>query len=76
MLVKVEGGQFVKDTNNKALLTVNRSVLQENEARKKLSGKLNGQNGEINTLRTQVDTLAKDMSEIKMLLNQLVNNKE
>jgi hypothetical protein len=76
MLVKVEGGQFVKDTNNKALLTVNRSVLQENEARKKLSGKLNGQNGEINTLRTQVDTLAKDMSEIKMLLNLLVNNKE
>jgi hypothetical protein len=76
MLVKVEGGQFVKDTNNKALLTVNRSVLQENEARKKLSGKLNGQNGEINTLRTQVDSLAKDMSEIKMLLNLLVNNKE
>jgi hypothetical protein len=76
MLVKVEGGQFVKDTSNKALLTVNRSVLQENEARKKLSGKLNGHNGEINTLRTQVDTLAKDMSEIKMLLNQLVNNKE
>jgi septal ring factor EnvC (AmiA/AmiB activator) len=76
MLVKVEGGQFVKDTNNKALLTVNRSVLQENEARKKLSGKLNGQNSEINTLRTQVDTLARDMSEIKMLLNQLVNNKE
>jgi septal ring factor EnvC (AmiA/AmiB activator) len=76
MLVKVEGGQFVKDTSNKALLTVNRSVLQENEARKKLSGKLNGQNSEINTLRTQVDTLARDMSEIKMLLNQLVNNKE
>jgi hypothetical protein len=76
MLVKVEGGQFVKDTSNKALLTVNRSVLQENEARKKLSGKLNGQNGEINTLRTQVDSLAKDMSEIKMLLNQLVNSKE
>jgi septal ring factor EnvC (AmiA/AmiB activator) len=76
MLVKVEGGQFVKDTNNKSLLAVNRSVLQENEARKKLSGKLNGQNGEINTLRTQVDTLAKDMSEIKMLLNQLVNSKE
>ena len=41
MLVKVEGGQFVKDTGNKALLTVNRAVLQENEARKKLSGKLN-----------------------------------
>jgi hypothetical protein len=51
-------------------------VLQENEARKKLSGKLNVQNSEINTLKNQVDTLAKDMSEIKMLLNQLVNSKE
>ena len=76
MLVKVEGGQFVKDTGNKALLTVNRSVLQENEASKKLSGKFNGQNSDINTLKSQVDNLAKDMSEIKMLLNQLVNNKE
>lgn len=73
MLVKVEGGQFVKDTNNRALLTVNKSVLQENEARKKLSGKITGQNDEINTLKNRVDSLNQDISEIKMLLTQLVN---
>ena len=73
MLVKVEGGQFVKDTNNRALLTVNKTVLQENEARKKLSGKITGQNDEINTLKSQVDGLSKDLSDIKLLLTQLVN---
>lgn len=73
MLVKVEGGQFVKDTNNRALLTVNKAVLQENEARKKLSGKITGQNDEINTLKNKVDSLNQDLSEIKMLLTQLVN---
>jgi chaperonin cofactor prefoldin len=75
MLVKVEGGQFVKDTGNKALLTVNRSVLQENEARKKLSQRINGKNDEINTLKTQVDSLSEDISQIKMMLNQLINQK-
>jgi hypothetical protein len=73
MLVKVEGGQFVKDTNTRALLTVNRTALQENEARKKLSGKITGQNDEINNLKTQVDNLTQDISEIKLLLTQLVN---
>ena len=73
MLVKVEGGQFVKDTNNRALLTVNKTVLQENEARKKLSGKITGQNDEINTLKGKVDSLTQDISDIKLLLTQLVN---
>lgn len=73
MLVKVEGGQFVKDTKNRALLTVNKAVLQENEARKKLSGKITGQNDEINTLKDKVDNLTQDISEIKLLLTQLVN---
>lgn len=73
MLVKVEGGQFVKDTNNRALLTVNRTVLQENEARKKLSGKITCQTDEINNLKSKVDGLSQDISEIKMLLTKLVN---
>lgn len=73
MLVKVEGGQFVKDTNNRALLTVNKTVLQENEARKKLSGKITCQTDEINTLKSKVDGLSQDISEIKMLLTKLVN---
>ena len=75
MLVKVEGGQFVKNTDNRALLTVNPNVLQENEARKKLASKLNSKNGEINTLKGKVESLTEDMAEIKKMLCQLMNHK-
>lgn len=75
MLVKVEGGQFVKNTENRALLTVNPNVLRENEARKKLASKLNSKNDEINTLKDKVDSLTDDISEIKKMLCQLMNHK-
>jgi uncharacterized protein YlxW (UPF0749 family) len=74
MLLKVEGGQFVKDTNNKALLTVNPTAIQENEARKKLVAKLNSKNDEINKLNTKVDELTNDISDIKTMLKQLIKN--
>jgi seryl-tRNA synthetase len=72
MLVKVEGGQFVKDTKNKALLTVNRAALEENEARKKLASRINSKNDEINILKSKVESLSSDISDIKSLLKQLV----
>lgn len=72
MLLKVEGGQFVKDSSNKALLTVNRAAIEENEARKKLASKLNGKNEEINMLKSQVESLREDVSDIKNMLKQLV----
>jgi len=72
MLVKVEGGQFVKDTKNKALLTVNRSAIEENEARKKLASRINSKNDEINMLKNKVESLSTDISDIKSLLKQLV----
>lgn len=75
-LLKVEGGQFVKNTDNAALLTVNRSVLAENEARKKLSAKLNFKNEEINILKSQVDNLSNDISDIKSMMAQLLSNKK
>ena len=75
MLVKVEGGQFVKNTDNKALLTVNPNVLRENEARKKLAAKLNSKNDEINTLKGKVESLTDDISEIKKMLCQLMEHK-
>jgi hypothetical protein len=75
MLVKVEGGQFVKNTDNKALLTVNTNVLRENEARKKLASKLNSKNDEINILKNKVDSLTNDISDIKNMLSQLLNHK-
>jgi seryl-tRNA synthetase len=72
MLVKVEGGQFVKDTKNKALLTVNRAALEENEARKKLASRINSKNDEINILKSKVESLSSDISDIKSLLKQIV----
>lgn len=75
MLLKVEGGQFVKDTSNKALLTVNPSVLQENEARKKLASRINSKTDEINTLKNEVKNLSSDLLEIKQMLSQLMNHR-
>jgi uncharacterized coiled-coil DUF342 family protein len=72
MLVKVEGGQFVKDMKNKALLTVNRSAIEENEARKRLASRINSKNDEINMLKSKVESLSSDISDIKSLLKQLV----
>lgn len=72
MLVKVEGNTFVKNTDNNALLTVNKSVLKENEARKKLAERINGKNDEINKLKNKVEDLSSDISEIKSLLKQLI----
>lgn len=75
MLLKVEGGQFVKDTSNKALLAVNPSVLQENEARKKLASRINSKTDEINTLKNEVKNLSSDLLEIKQMLSQLMNQR-
>lgn len=62
----------MKNTENKALLTVNPIALQENEARKKLAAKLNSKNDEINTLKSQVESLSEDITDIKNLLKQLL----
>jgi len=72
MLVKVEGGDFAKDTKNKAILAINPAALQQNEARKKLSEKINGKNEEINKLKDKVENLSLDISEIKSMLKQLI----
>lgn len=72
MLLKVDGGQFVKDTNNKALLTIDHNVIKENEARKKLAERMNGKNNEINNLKEKVESLSDDISHIKQMLKQLL----
>ena len=72
MFVKVEGNQYVKNTENSALLTVNKAAIAENEARKMLAKKLNGKNDEINTLKDKVEDLSSDISEIKSMLKQIL----
>ena len=75
-LVKVEGGQFVKNRKNGALLAVNRNVLAQNEARKKLGQKINGNDAEINNLKTKIEEMSNDMDEIKSLLKTLIHKKD
>lgn len=72
MLLKVEGTNFVKDTETGALLMTGRTSLIENEARKKLSQRLNGKNEEINILKSQVEDISSEMKEIKNLLSALL----
>lgn len=73
MKLKVEGTNFVKDTTTNALLMTGRSALIENEARRKLAQRINGKNDEINTLKSQVESMSQDMKDIKQLLNALLN---
>jgi septal ring factor EnvC (AmiA/AmiB activator) len=75
MKLKVEGGQFVKDTTTNALLAVNKNLLKENQARKLLASKLNNKNDEINTLKEKVENLNNDISEMKEML-KLILKKE
>lgn len=73
MLVKVEGGKFVKDTKNNAVLTVDKSVLQQNEARKRLSKSLSAKNNEIPEIKNEIQSLKSDINEIKEILKQIIN---
>jgi seryl-tRNA synthetase len=76
MLIKVEGTVFSKDTQTGALLTTTKSVIAENEARKKISKAMTDKNNEINSLKTKVDDLSSDVQEIKSLLTKLLQSKQ
>jgi hypothetical protein len=76
MLLKVEGTVFSKDTKTGALLTTSKSVIAENEARKRISKAMTDKNNEINKMKEQVDILSQDMQQIKSLLTQLLQSRE
>jgi ACT domain-containing protein len=74
--LKVEGDLYVKDKRTNALLTVNKNVLLQNEARKKLGQKLNSKDDEINTLKTKVEEITNDIGEIKTMLMLLLKKED
>lgn len=74
--LKVEGDLFVKDKRTNALLTVNRNVLLQNEARKKLGQKLNSKDDEINSLKNKVEEITNDIGEIKTMLSLLLKKED
>lgn len=76
MLVKVEGTNYVKDTETGAILSVSKSVLADNDKRKKLSKQITDRNNEINILKNKVNEISSDMNEIKSILKQILQSKQ
>jgi hypothetical protein len=74
--LKVEGGNFVKDNKTNALITINRNVLMQNEARKKIGSKIKGNDEEINNLKHKVIEITDDITQIKNMLKILIEKKE
>lgn len=75
-LLKVEGDLFVKNKKNGAVLAVNKNILKQNEARKKIGKKLSGNDVEINNLKNKMQEMSNDMDEIKSLLKSLIQKKD
>lgn len=73
--LKVEGGNFVKDKTNRAILAVNKNILLQNEARKKIKNKIMSNDEQINKLKDQVENITDDITEIKSMLQLLIKNK-
>lgn len=76
MYLKVDGTNFVKDSETGAILSVSKSVLNDNLKRKKLSKQMTDKNNEINTLKDNVTKLNNEITEIKSLLTQLLQSKQ
>ena len=74
--LKVEGGNFIKDNKTSALITINKNILIQNEARKKIGSKIKGNDSEINNLKQKVNEITDDISEIKNMLKILIEKKE
>jgi hypothetical protein len=67
MLVKLENeNRFLKNTMNNSLINTDISGLKEYKNKKEMANKVNSLSDEINIMKT-------DISEIKTLLQQLVN---
>ena len=75
-LLKVEGDLFVKDRKNGAILAVNKNILIQNEAREKMGKKMSSNDTEINNLKSKIEELSNDMTEIKSLLKTLIQKKD
>lgn len=69
MMVKVTGTNFVRDVNSMGLSNVNPSEKEEYYAKARL---IQNQKQELNTIRSEIDAVKDDVSEIKQLLLQLM----
>ena len=73
-VVNTENKDLVRDVNSKALLETNYNKLKLHRHRVAQMKNVQKATNEINNLQEQVDSLSNDMTEIKMLLQQLIGN--
>ena len=70
MLVKVNDSTFVRDIQSGALINQDYSSRDEYYAKVRL---ITNQKEELNTVRSEIDNIKNDVSEIKQLLFALLN---
>lgn len=70
MLVKVTDSTFVRDIQSGALINQDYSSRDEYYAKVRL---ITNQKEELNTVRSEIDNIKNDVSEIKQLLFALLN---
>ena len=69
-MVKVTGTDFVRDISSMGLSNINPKEKEEYYAKQKL---LQLQKQEINTIKSEIDLIKADLSDIKQLLLQLMD---
>ena len=70
MLVKVNDSTFVRDIQSGALINQDYSSRDEYYAKVKM---ISNQKQELNTVRSEIDVIKNDISEIKQLMFALLN---
>lgn len=70
MLVKVKDSTFVRDIQSGALINQDYSSRDEYYAKVKM---ITNQKQELNTIRSEIDDIKNDISEIKQLMFALLN---
>jgi hypothetical protein len=68
-VVRVTGTNFVRDINSRALLPTDNAEKNEYYAKLRM---VKNQKEEINKVKSEIDCIKTDMSEIKSLLQQLL----
>ena len=70
MYVKVSGTNFIRDINSMAIINTDSTEKNEYYAKQRL---LQNQKVELNSIRSEIDGIKCDVSDIKQLLLQLID---
>lgn len=71
MMVKIPGTNFVRDTDNMALINRDISGFEDYKMKRRM---LETQKNEINTVKCEIANIKNDMAEIKQLMIKLLES--